>query len=64
MRTLLTTSEAAKRLGICPDTMRKWEKQGVITSVRTLGNHRRYQEHDVQRLAARFNPQPQNDKGE
>ena len=37
-----TIGEAAKMLGVSPDTLRRWEKQKKITSFRTAGNRRRY----------------------
>jgi excisionase family DNA binding protein len=41
-RELLTISEAAKALGISTKTLRRWEKGGKISSLRTEGGHRRY----------------------
>lgn len=35
----LTTSQAAKRLSVSPDTVLKWVKAGKIKSTRTLGGH-------------------------
>jgi excisionase family DNA binding protein len=38
-----TISEAAKYLGVSPDTLRRWEKAGKISSPsRTAGGARRY----------------------
>ena len=34
-------------LGVTPKTLREWEKAGKIKSVRTEGNHRRYQVSDL-----------------
>ncbi|MEM3512206.1 MAG: hypothetical protein QXY80_06105 [Candidatus Jordarchaeales archaeon] len=34
---LLTLSEACERSGIHPNTPRKWDKQGKIRVVRTVG---------------------------
>jgi len=34
--------EASRLLGVSPDTLRRWEKQGKITCFRTAGNRRRY----------------------
>jgi DNA-binding transcriptional MerR regulator len=39
--------EAARIIGVSVDSLRRWEKQGLITSERTAGGHRRY---DVARL--------------
>ncbi len=38
----LSISEAAYLLGVSTDTLRRWEKEGKITSERTKGGHRRY----------------------
>ncbi len=38
----LSRSEAAYLLGVSTDTLRRWEKEGKITSSRTEGGHRRY----------------------
>ena len=39
---LLTVSEAAERLNVSTRTLKRWERAGKITSLRTSGNHRRY----------------------
>ena len=39
---LLTISQAAKKLNVSTKTLRRWEKAGKITSFRTPGGHRRY----------------------
>ena len=36
-----TTSEAAKALGVSPQTIRRWENEGRLRCIRTRGNHRR-----------------------
>lgn len=38
----LKISEAAKELGVSVGTLRRWEKEGLITSERTPKGHRRY----------------------
>ena len=38
----LSRSDAAYLLGVSTDTLRRWEKEGKITSSRTEGGHRRY----------------------
>jgi len=42
MNKLISISQTAKILGVSKDTLRRWEYEGKITSVRTEGNHRRY----------------------
>lgn len=39
---LHTTQDLCKRLGVKPDTLRKWERAGRIKAIRTPGGHRRY----------------------
>ncbi|MFN2347442.1 MAG: MerR family DNA-binding transcriptional regulator [Dermatophilaceae bacterium] len=38
----LTIGEAARRIGVSVDTLRRWEREERITSTRTPGNQRRY----------------------
>jgi putative resolvase len=49
---MLTVGQAGKMLGVCPATVRLWEKAGRLSSVRTAGGHRRYRREDVEQLAA------------
>ncbi len=49
-------SQAAQRLGVTPKTLRVWERQGKIHSVRTPGNQRRYTPAEIDRLLGL--PQP------
>lgn len=39
---LVPIGEAARILGVSVDTLRRWEKGGVLIPVRTLKGHRRY----------------------
>lgn len=39
---LISPRQAAKMLGVSVMTLRNWEKDKKIRSVRTLGNHRRF----------------------
>lgn len=48
--------EAAERLGVHPETLRRWEAAGRITSTRTPGNQRRYLVTDVEELATGGDP--------
>ena len=49
---LLTPAEVAAMFGVEPKTVTRWAKAGRITSVRTLGGHRRYRETEVRALLA------------
>jgi putative resolvase len=42
MSNLLTVKEAADLLGVSTKTIRRWEADGKIRSVRTTRNHRRF----------------------
>lgn len=47
---LLTPGEVAKLFRVDPKTVTRWAKAGKITSVRTLGGHRRFREAEVHAL--------------
>ncbi len=47
MSRYLTIAEAAAIKGVSPDTLRRWEKEGKIRSVRTEGGHRRFLASDL-----------------
>ncbi len=49
---LLTPSEVAKLFRVDPKTVTRWAKAGKLTSIRTLGGHRRYKESEVKSLLA------------
>jgi excisionase family DNA binding protein len=49
---LLTPSEVAKLFRVDPKTVTRWAKAGKLTSIRTLGGHRRYKESEVKALLA------------
>jgi len=47
---LLTPSEVAKLFRVDPKTVTRWAKSGRLTSIRTLGGHRRYKDSEVRAL--------------
>ena len=47
MNTLITIREASDLLGVSIKTLRRWEQQGKISSIRTVGGHRRFRRADV-----------------
>ena len=47
---MLNIDEASKLLGVCKKTLRNWEKNKKITSVRTFGGHRRYNKEDLLKM--------------
>jgi excisionase family DNA binding protein len=47
---LLTPSEVAKLFRVDPKTVTRWAKAGKLSSIRTLGGHRRYRAGEVRKL--------------
>ena len=47
---LLTPAELASLFRVDPKTVTRWAKSGKLTSIRTLGGHRRYKESEVKAL--------------
>jgi excisionase family DNA binding protein len=47
---LLTPSEVAALFRVDPKTVTRWAIAGKLTSIRTLGGHRRYKESEVTAL--------------
>ena len=44
---LLTPAEVAALFRVDPKTVTRWAKAGKLTSIRTLGGHRRYRASEV-----------------
>lgn len=51
MLDLLTTSDAARLVGVSKDTIRLWERRGKLPAERTPGGVRLFQRADVEALA-------------
>lgn len=49
---LLTPAEVAAMFRVDPKTVTRWAKAGKLSSIRTLGGHRRYRESEVRELLA------------
>ena len=47
---LLTPAEVAALFRVDPKTVTRWAKAGKLSSIRTLGGHRRYRESEVRAL--------------
>ncbi|MFN8172064.1 MAG: BldC family transcriptional regulator [Candidatus Nanopelagicales bacterium] len=47
---LLTPAEVAALFRVDPKTVTRWAKAGKLTSIRTLGGHRRYRSSEVHAL--------------
>lgn len=59
---LLTPAEVAALFRVDPKTVTRWAKAGKLSSIRTLGGHRRYRESEVRALLAGI-PQQRLDEG-
>ena len=53
---LLTPAEVAALFRVDPKTVTRWAKAGKLTSIRTLGGHRRYKESEVKSLLKTITP--------
>jgi excisionase family DNA binding protein len=58
---LLTPSEVATMFRVDPKTVTRWAKSGKLSSIRTLGGHRRYREAEVRGLLGGLPQQRQAD---
>ena len=53
---LLTPAEVAALFRVDPKTVTRWAKAGKLTSIKTLGGHRRYKESEVKTLLKSITP--------
>lgn len=53
---LLTPAEVASLFRVDPKTVTRWAKAGKLTSIRTLGGHRRYRAVEVYALLEANSP--------
>jgi len=49
-RAVYIISVAAELAGVHPQTLRIYERKGLVRPLRTPGNSRRYSQHDIERL--------------
>jgi len=47
-RKLISISEAANMLGVSIDTLRRWDKSGKLSSIKTEGGHRKYNRFQIE----------------
>lgn len=58
---LLTPAEVAAMFRVDPKTVTRWAKAGKLSSIRTLGGHRRYRETEVRQLLGGLSARAQAD---
>lgn len=51
---MLTVHEAAQQLQLSPDTIRRWEKKGLIRAQRSEQNHRLFDLDELERIKAKY----------
>jgi DNA (cytosine-5)-methyltransferase 1 len=56
MKKRLSLGESAEHLGVSEDTIRRWEKKGLIKSLRNVSNHRLFNLEELARVAYKTNP--------
>ena len=60
---LLSTRDAAARVGVHPQTLRRWEREGVVPPATRRRGQRVYTAEDVDRIkAAVMRPGPQKEE--
>jgi excisionase family DNA binding protein len=52
---LFTPAEAARRLGVTPNTVTRWSRAGKISAIQTMGGHRRFRRSEIERVAYEAN---------
>ncbi len=55
MEEFLTVSEVAEKVGVSSDTIRRWEKSGLIKAHRSSLNHRLFKLEEVMRIKNKLN---------
>jgi molybdopterin-binding protein len=53
MKGTLSIGEAAKAIGVSPDTLRRWDRAGKLKTTRDDRNRRRVPSSEIERLASR-----------
>ena len=48
---LLTPAEAARKLGVTPNTVTRWSRAGKLSAIQTMGGHRRFRRAEIDRLS-------------
>jgi putative resolvase len=51
-------AQAAKLIGVHPNTLRRWEREGKLKPARTLGGERRYTTEEINKLRSEMGLPP------
>jgi excisionase family DNA binding protein len=52
-KTYETVATVARRAGVSADTVRMWERRGLLQAIRTTSGVRLFRQHDVDEFIAR-----------
>ena len=47
--------EAARQLGVTPNTVTRWSRAGKISAIQTMGGHRRFRRSEIERVMLEAN---------
>jgi len=47
MSKLISINKASELLNVCTKTLRTWDNEGKLKSIKTIGGHRRYKQEDI-----------------
>src|SRR3989344_483558 len=50
MQNLLTVASSSEKIGVSPDTIRRWEKKGLIKGTRSENNYRLFNLGEIERI--------------
>ena len=50
----LTRAQVARLLGVSPNTVSRWAREGRLTCQLTLGGHRRFDSADIEQIRSRL----------
>ena len=64
LSTVFATREVAERFGVHPQTIRRWEREGVIPAAIRRRNQRVFTTDDLRRIAATVIKVPESAAGE
>lgn len=56
MQEYASMRETKKILGVSSDSLRRWEKKGIIKAYRSPGGHRYFLRSDLQLLGSKYSP--------
>ena len=63
MSNLISIKEAASILSVSTKTLRRWDDEGVLPAIKTVGGHRRYLQDDIDKYMKVYTPEKKIIKG-